>query len=152
MKSDKLFIFAKAQVSAFVGGIADYFLMIYFTEVFNVHYTRSIAIGGFIGSIINFTLNKTWTFRSKKAPYDQSSLKQMVKFVFVVANSILLKSSGTYFFTTFLNTDYKISRIITDLTVSVLFNYLLQKNWVFKTTNPARTLEMLEYDNVESEP
>ncbi len=149
MKFEKLFVFAKAQVSAFLGGIADYFLMIYITEVFDVHYVLSIAIGGFAGSVINFTLNKAWAFRSKKRPYNHSMSKQMLKFLFVVINSILLKASGTHFFTSFLNTDYKISRIITDLTVSLAFNYVLQKNWVFKKETIPQTIDMMEYEEVK---
>lgn len=129
---EKLFVFAKAQVSAFIGGMSDYAIMVFFTEVFHVHYTISIAIGGTIGAIVNFALNKTWTFRSKNVPYKNSIYKQMLKFVMVVVNSILLKSSGTYLITTFLHIDYKISRLIVDLIVSLLFNYTLQRYWVFK--------------------
>ena len=129
---ERLLVFSKAQVSAFVGGISDYLIMVFVTEVFHVHYTISIAIGGVIGAIVNFSINKGWTFRSKNIPYKNSMRKQLMKFVLVVLNSIMLKSSGTYFITTFLHLDYKISRIFVDLFVSIVFNYTLQKNWVFK--------------------
>lgn len=56
---NQVFVFAKAQFSAFVGGITDYMIMIFFTEIFHIHYTLSIAMGGVIGAIINFNLNKT---------------------------------------------------------------------------------------------
>jgi len=130
---DKIFVFAKAQVSAFIGGMTDYGIMVFFTEVFHVHYTISIAIGGVIGAVVNFSLNRRWTFHSKNLPYKNSINKQMIKFVLVVINSILLKSSGTYLVTTFLRIDYKISRIIVDLIVSIALNYNLQKYWVFKS-------------------
>lgn len=129
---ESLFVFTKAQVSAFIGGIIDYLLMIFFTEVFHVHYTISIAIGGFVGAIVNFSLNKSWTFHSKDIPYKNLVSKQVMKFMLVVINSIILKSSGTYFITTFLKIDYKISRLAIDLIVSIIFNYMLQKHWVFK--------------------
>ena len=130
---EKLFVFAKAQISAFIGGMTDYGIMVFFTEVFHVHYTISIAIGGVIGAVVNFSLNRRWTFHSKNLPYKNSINKQMIKFVLVVINSILLKSSGTYLVTTFLRIDYKISRIIVDLIVSIALNYNLQKYWVFKS-------------------
>ncbi len=133
---EKILIFTKAQISAFLGGITDYSIMVFVTEVFHVPYTISIAIGGIIGAIVNFSLNKQWTFRSKNSSYKNSFYKQILKFVLVVFNSIVLKSSGTYLITTFLNIDYKISRIIVDLFVSILFNFRLQKNWVFKKNNP----------------
>jgi len=129
---NQLFVFAKAQFSAFVGGLTDYAIMVFFTEIFDVHYTLSIAFGGIIGAFINFTLNKLWTFRTDDIPYEDSFQKQLIKFSLVVLNSILLKSTGTYFITTFLGFDYKISRIFTDLFVSIVFNFTLQRFWVFK--------------------
>lgn len=129
---DSLIVFSKAQLSAFIGGVTDYFIMIFLTEVFHVHYTISIAIGGVIGAVINFSLNKTWTFRSKNKAYKNSWSQQLMRFILVVINSITLKSLGTYIITKFFKIDYKISRIIIDLFVSITFNYTLQRFWVFK--------------------
>lgn len=125
-------MFTKAQVSSGLGGIVDYIIMILCTELLNIHYTISIAIGGIIGAIINFSLNKTWTFQSKTSSYKYSSRRQFSRFVIVVINSIALKAAGTYYFTTFYRIDYEISRIITDLIVSIVFNYTLQRHWVFR--------------------
>jgi putative flippase GtrA len=129
---EELFVFGKAQVSAFFGGLLDYLLMIFFTEAFGIHYTISIAIGGVIGAFINFSLNRRWTFITKGINYRSSWFSQLSKFVVVVLNSIILKSTGTYLFTAFLFIDYKISRIIANLLVSLIFNYTLQKHWVFR--------------------
>lgn len=129
---EKLFVFTKAQVSSFTGGIVDYLLMIFFTEIFYLHYTLSIAIGGVFGAIVNFLLNKKWTFHSKEIPYQFSDRKLILRFLLTVMNSILMKALGTYFITTTIKTDYIISRIIVDLIVSIVFNYTLQKHWVFK--------------------
>ena len=129
---DSLIVFSKAQLSAFIGGVTDYFIMIFLTEVFHVHYTISIAIGGVIGAVINFSLNKTWTFRSKNKAYKNSWSQQLMRFILVVINSITLKSLGTYIITKFFKIDCKISRIIIDLFVSITFNYTLQRFWVFK--------------------
>ena len=128
----RIFVFAKAQVSTFIGGITDYAIMVFFTEVFHVHYTVSIVIGGIIGAVVNFSMNKKWTFHSENSTYKNSMHKQLLKFVLVVINSIFLKSMGTYAITTFMRIDYKISRLITDLFVSIGFNYSLQRYWVFK--------------------
>jgi putative flippase GtrA len=132
---EKLHVFIKAQLSAFIGGVVDYLIMVFFTEIFHLHFTISIAIGGVIGAIVNFSLNNKWTFYSKDIPYKNSMSEQLMKFVLVVLNSILLKSSGTYFITTFLGFDYRISRIATDLFVSIVLNYTLQKYWVFRKLN-----------------
>lgn len=136
---DQVATFSKAQVSAFIGGIVDYSTMVFITEVFHLHYTLSIIIGGIIGSIFNFGLNKNWVFRSRNAPYRHSTIHQSVRFVVVVINSILLKDAGTYLITKFWLIDYRISRLIVDLFVSLIFNYTLQKYWVFRVTiNPIK--------------
>ncbi len=132
---ERIFIFTKAQMSAFTGGLVDYGVMVFFTEVFHVHYTISIIIGGVIGAIVNFSLNKKWTFYSKSHTYRHQLNGQLLRFVLVVVNSILLKSLGTYLITTYMHIDYKISRIIVDLIVSILFNYTLQRCWVFAKAN-----------------
>lgn len=132
----RAFVFAKAQLSAFIGGMVDYLFMILFTEIFHVHYSISVVIGGVVGAIANFLLNKTWAFRSKGQPYKYSGRRQFFRFAVVVANSILLKASGTFLFTEFLNINYVISRFITDLFVSVAFNYTLQSRWVFRKESP----------------
>ncbi len=127
-----IIIFVKAQISSFSGGIIDYVTMVFFTEVFHIHYTISIAIGGVVGAVANFVINKNWTFKSGLRKYKSSSIAQLLKFSVVVLNSILFKSSGTYFITKYIHIDYKISRIIIDLIVSIGFNFTLQKKWVFK--------------------
>jgi putative flippase GtrA len=133
---EELHIFGKAQLSAFIGGIVDYLLMIFITEVFGIHYTISIGISGIIGAFVNFSLNRRWSFRSQELNYMHSRTNQISRFVIVVLNSIVLKSAGTYLFTTLLSIDYKFSRIITDLIVSLVFNYTLQRHWVFKKEKP----------------
>jgi len=128
----KILVFVKAQASAFIGGITDYCVMILFTELFHIHYTISIIIGGVVGAVINFKLNKHWTFFSEVDSYSQSARAQFMKFVMVLVNSILLKSYGTYLITTYMFNSYKINRIVVDLFVSLGCNYPLQKYWVFK--------------------
>ncbi|RZM22709.1 MAG: GtrA family protein [Pedobacter sp.] len=130
-KTNRIYVFLKAQLSAFTGGIIDYLIMIFCTEVLGIFYPVSIAIGGVIGAVFNFSVNRYWTFEGSKA--SQSPVgAQLARFVVVVAGSILLKSSGTWLFTTYLHIDYKISRIIIDIAVSLGFNYVLQTYWVFK--------------------
>lgn len=127
-KDSSILVFIKAQASAFVGGVVDYIVMIICTELFAIHYTLSILISGSAGAVINFSINRKWTFHAEKG-----NLKyQVPKFIAMVVGSIFLKSAGTYLFTNWLTIDYKISRIITDIIVSLGFNYTLQNYWVFK--------------------
>lgn len=123
-----LITFCKAQFSAFSGGMFDYGVMILLTEYGDIHYTKSIVISGMLGAVVNFSLNRYWTFKRK----DVSKYKQLRKFIVVVFGSIALKSSGTYALTELLHLDYRISRLCVDAVVSLAFNYTLQRYWVFK--------------------
>ena len=130
----QLLLFSKAQLSAFLGGVVDYVTMVLVTELFSIHYTLSIVVGGMVGALVNFSLNRYWAFKSKEIPYQHGFIKQLFKFILVAMNSIFMKSSGTYLVTYLLGLDYKISRLLVDLSVSLLFNYNLQRCWVFKKT------------------
>lgn len=126
-KKLRIFVFLKAQASAFIGGLVDYGIMILCTELLGIHYTVSIIISGLIGAVVNFSINRKWTYQAQNGAINI----QLVKFTLVVLGSVLLKSGGTYLITNLINLDYKISRIITDLIVSLAFNYTLQTYWVF---------------------
>lgn len=130
-RKSSILMFMKAQFSAFTGGLVDYIVMIGCTELLDIHYTVSILISGCVGAIVNFSINRRWTYLGNESL--NSPLKsQLTRFILVVLGSILLKSSGTYLFTSWLGVDYKISRIVTDIIVSLGFNYVLQTYWVFK--------------------
>jgi len=121
--------FAKAQLSAFLGGIVDFLVMVSCVELFSRSYIEGIIIGGLIGAVVNYSINKYWTFNKDKKQVSQNAF---FKFLFVLLGCIVLKSAGTYFFTEIVQVDYKISRLITDAFVAFGFNYTLQRLWVFK--------------------
>jgi len=120
--------FSKAQASAFIGGVVDYVVMLLCVEVFSSHYVTGIIVGGIVGAFVNYAINRYWSFRGSH----ESARQQIGKFVVVVVGSILLKSAGTSLLTEWMSIDYRISRLITDGLVSLVFNYTLQRWWVFK--------------------
>ena len=125
-------VFGKAQISAFVGGLVDYSVMLFLVEIFDLHYTTGIVIGGVIGAIANFMINRHWTFSESRISDWRS---QLLKFCLMVIGSIVLKSVGTYLLTEFARLDYRIGRIIADAFVCFGFNYMLQRYWIFKIGN-----------------
>lgn len=130
MSKKQVKTFLKAQISAFSGGITDYGLMILLTELLHLHFAFSILISGTVGGIVNFTINRLWAFKSEEG-YRVSAKYQFIRFFIVVLGSISLKSGGTYLLNLGLDIDYRIGRIMVDLTVSYCFNYPLMKKWVF---------------------
>ncbi|RDC55987.1 GtrA family protein [Pedobacter chinensis] len=124
-------VFLKAQVSAFSGGVTDYGMMIFLTEVCRIHFAFSILISGSLGGVVNFCINRFWAFKHQ-AGYSASAQMQLIRFFSVVIGSISLKSAGTYLLHRSLNLDYRIGRLLIDGVVSYGFNYPLMKYWVFK--------------------
>ena len=102
--------------------------MLLCVEVFGWHYVIGIIFGGLVGAVVNYMINRYWSFKGKK---DHMS-SQIHKYLLVLFGSILFKSVGTSLFTEVFRVDYKISRLLTDLIVSLGWNYTLQRFWVFK--------------------
>lgn len=128
LNKKSIFIFGKAQLSAFIGGIADWIIFLICVQI-GIHYTIAIWISGFLGALVNFSLNKYWTY---DVPSKRSLPSELFKFYFVVVGSVALKSFGTYAMTESLTIDCRISRLVVDLIVSLGYNYTLQRYWVFK--------------------
>lgn len=120
-------LFAKSQIASLAGGILDFALMVFFTEVIGFFYSLSILISGTIGGIINFTLNRRWAFKAT----DGSRRKQAPRFLICTIGTIVLKTIGTFLVTHGFKIDYKIGRLITDVVVAFGFNFTVQKYWVF---------------------
>lgn len=146
LNKKSIFVFGKAQLSAFVGGICDWMIMVMCVEWFHVHYVASIWISGFIGAMVNFTINKYYTFGATQ----ENLSNQLFKFYLVVVGSVALKSMGTYLMTEGLSVDYKISRIAVDLVVSLGYNFTLQRYWVFRKSH--KKTESTVLDTVEVFP
>lgn len=132
LKRNSIYTFIKAQLSAFLGGVVDYVTMVSCTELLHIHYTGSIVIGGTVGALVNFTINRNWTFEAYNNQAKNKTNWQLIKFASMVGGSIVLKSSGTYWLTEWGKMDYRISRILVDIVVSLGFNYSLQRYWIFK--------------------
>ena len=116
----------------------DYGLMVLTRQVFGWPLVWAVALGGVVGAIVNFSLNRYWTFTSGSGThvYSNAFLIKLAKFALTVAGSIVLKYLGTYLLEHHVGIDYKIGKLIADLFVSVLFNYPLQRFWVFHKTRP----------------
>ena len=124
----KLKEFLKAQLSAFVGGLSDLGIYSFCYKVFLISAPFSNVISGSFGAVVNFTINRYWSFRKT----DQSIESQLWKFILVVIGSIALKSVGIYLFVELCNWHFILSKLLVELVVSLGFNFTLQKFWVFR--------------------
>ncbi len=116
------------QVAGAIAFLVDFVVFVILTDLLNLWYVPSTAIGALVGAVLNFTLSTYWAFSGSK-----NSLKnQMFKYVLVSAGSILLNTLFVYLFTDFLSFDEKLSKLITAILIGSLYNFLLMRNFVFK--------------------
>ena len=120
--------FLRYNASAYTASICDYGVFLFFLMVVDIYYPIAAFLGSCTGATIAFFLGRNWTFKSK----DVVITKQSIRFFFVVAGSILLNTSGVYLVTEFLHIDEKISKIIVAICVGLLYNFPLQRYFVFK--------------------
>lgn len=104
----------------------------------------STAIGAFVGGVFNCIINYKFTFHAVGVAWRTA----LTKFAFVWAGSLLLNSFGTQICyslvrkwtwleeTTGITDDgiFLAVRLFISLVVSLAWNFLLQRNFVFKTT------------------
>ncbi|MGN0002556.1 MAG: GtrA family protein [Sphingobacterium composti] len=126
--SFKLKEFLKAQLSAFLGGMTDLAIYSFCFKVLNFSAPFSNAISGSLGAIVNFVINRYWSFGNTK----NSIGSQLWKFVIVVIGSIMLKSIGIHYFVDVWQWHFLLSKLLVEIIVSLGFNFTLQKYWVFK--------------------
>lgn len=120
--------FGKAQISAFIGGISDFSIYTFCLKVLALSAPLSNVISGSLGAIVNFVINRYWAFESTNTPVGN----QLWKFVIVVIGSITLKSGGIYLLVDHFDFNPFYSKLIAEIVVSLGFNFVLQKYWVFK--------------------
>jgi len=123
------------QVAGLIATMVDFGLLIILKEVFDVWYLYATIIGALFGAITNFFVSSYWAFSGSK-----NSLKnQMYKYVIVSVGSLILNTLFVYLLTDGLpfiangfGFDYRISKVITAITIAWSYNFLLMRNFVFK--------------------
>ena len=120
--------FFKAQLSAFLGGLADFGIYTFCYKILLYTAPFSNVVSGSLGAIVNFTINRYWSFNNTAVPL----ASQLWKFILVVAGSITLKSLGIHLLVDIWHWHFLLSKVILEIIVSLGFNFTLQKYWVFR--------------------
>lgn len=120
--------FGKAQCSAWIASAVDFGVSILLAEVFHLWYGYATTIGAFSGGIVNCIINYNWVFRS----HSLGKYKVALRYLAVWMASILLNSCGTCFFTELTGLNFVIVKAAVAIVVAVVWNYQMQRLFVFK--------------------
>lgn len=134
-------LFMKATVVAQIASWTDMGLGILLKLVFHVDIKLATAIGAFVGGVINCSLNYKWTFKANSC----SVPAVVVKYIMVWTGSLLLNMYGTALLdnafansTTLAEWGIKagvyttVARVGTSLIVSIFWNFMLQRYFVYR--------------------
>lgn len=86
------------------------------------------GLGALTGSIINFLINRYWSFQATR----ENVGLQAGKYVLVSGGSLCLNVFGVYLVTELTQFHYAVSVLLVSLFVGLFFNYPLQHHFVYR--------------------
>ncbi len=139
-----------SQVSTYVDYVVSFLLYAFA----GLSAGLSAGIGGACGGITNCAVNYKFTFRMRQCSYWAIG----IKFFMVWVGSMLLNAMGTQLITNLLTSShyleeigvgndmcFTIARLSTGLIVSIFWNFMLQRYFVFRTTKFDNFIDRLQY-------
>lgn len=119
--------FLKANVASLAASLSDFLMTMLLVQFCKVNVVIAAAIGTVTGGIINFLIGRHWVFKAE----DEKAVRQLWKYALVWTGNLFLNTGGMYVFACQAGLHYAVSKVVTSLLVAFLYNYPLQKNFVF---------------------
>lgn len=127
----EIWTFCKAQMTAQLASIVDFAVSLFLAEVCNIWYVTATFLGALSGGITNCVSNYKWVFENE-------GLKKRnvaYKYFLVWTGSILLNTGGTYLLTEISGQYFIYAKLLVSVMVGLLWNYQLQRFFVYKDTH-----------------
>ncbi len=124
----EIFTFTKAQGSAIFATGCDYAMRVFVDKVVDLDYLVATFLGALTGGIVNCCVNYRFVFSGNGA----KKLDVAWRYLVIWTGSILLNTAGTGFFKEVIGIKVYISMVLTSLLVAILWNYMMQRSFVFK--------------------
>lgn len=121
--------FGRSQLTALLATVVDYGSLLAMVEWGGVYYVVAVGIAAFLGALTNFFANRHWAFHS------QGKLGgEMSRYVLVSAGSLGWNVFLVWVVTEFIGLPYYWSKLAVAIVVGIVWNYPLQRFWVFVET------------------
>jgi len=120
--------FIKAQASSLISTAVDFSVTFVLKYLLGTWFFSASVIGNICGGITNFLLGRNWVFSSK----EKGAGGQAIKYVIVWLGNLVLNAGGVYLFTEIIKIEEWISKVMISVIVSIGYNYVLQKFFVFR--------------------
>ena len=132
----KTFItFCKAQFSAWIASAIDFLVTIITAHFIGFWYGYSTFVGALAGGIVNCAINYRWVFR----PNGIKKRRVVTRYIIVWTGSIMLNTLGTLVLTELTGFSFIIVKAIIAVIVAVVWNYQMQRLFVFKNRSASKS-------------
>lgn len=153
-----VFMFLRAQLSAQMATVSDFFVTILLVSLFDIYYVYATLTGAFCGGIVNGIINYKWTFKSKGKKTNVAA-----KFIIVWLCSVWLNTWGTYALTEslakipwvrdtlslYFGDFFIIPKVIVAIIVALFWNYNMQRWFVYRNIDIKSLLEKSDSQEAE---
>ena len=145
-----LFMFLRAQLSAQFATLADFILTYVCFEWLGIYYVMATSIGAITGGIINCVINYKWAFATKDCQFKWV----FFKYILVWIGSFILNVGGVYLLVEFMQNNTHlwekasglyliIAKVIVSIIVSVGWNYVLHRYFVFQDAHILNRIKII---------
>jgi len=130
----RLYEWMRHHISSLVGTGVDFAVMILMVELAGVSPVTGTVVGAAVGGITNFWLGRHFTFRSRSKQVSG----QAFRYGLVSLASLGLNALGEHGFISFFSSRYVLGRVLVAATVNNVWNYPMQRFFVFADRAPAK--------------
>ena len=123
-----MFTFLRAQTASLVASATDFAFTIACVELAGIWYGGASVLGNITGAVTHFMMGRKWVFGATGTPAWQQGWRYGVVWAgYVLLNFLLLVAVTGY-----TGINYGLAKIAVAIALSVSYNYVLQKRFVFK--------------------
>lgn len=108
--------------------MVDFGTLFVLVEHFHVWYVAATICGSAFGALVNFQLNRQWSFVAKDSVWQH----QAKRYAAVSLLSLALNAGGVWYLTAQGGLKYGVSKVVISLFVALFVNYPLQRFYVFR--------------------
>ncbi|HMQ05848.1 MAG TPA: GtrA family protein [Saprospiraceae bacterium] len=120
--------FVRAQIVSMAATTSDFIASILLYQLLGVYYVTSTFLGALLGAYTSFTLGRNWAFLNKQGNLS----RQAIKFVLTNSFSLFANTAGVFLFKENFNVTFIESRFIVAILVGILFNFFVNRYFVFR--------------------
>lgn len=123
--------FLKANVASLSASFCDYLVTILLVKFLYADPLLGGIAGTICGGIVNFLIGRYWVFKAQNAAMSLQGKRYLLTWT----GNFILNAMGLYVLIKLFKYQYLIAKVTTLIVVAVVYNYPIQKRYVFKISD-----------------